>query len=227
MIGIYKITSPTNKIYIGQSVDINKRFKQHKKMSGGIKNMTRLFNSFRKYGPENHKFEIIEICNVDELNNRERYWQDFYNVIGVNGLNSRLTTSKDKSGYDSLETRLKRSKSLMGHKHSEETKKKLSKPKTKEHIEKIRIIQKNKCKSIIKRQSESLKKNIENSNRLKEFNKVRSKRVICYDRITNEVIGEYESIREASRKTNVDRKCISLSISGKYKYSKNKYFEYV
>jgi len=58
MIGIYKITSPSKKIYIGQSVDIERRFKWHKKHT--IKTNGKLSNSFKKYGADNHVFEIVD-----------------------------------------------------------------------------------------------------------------------------------------------------------------------
>ena len=57
MIGIYKITSPTNRIYIGQSINIEYRFKQYRWIKA--KSQTRLRNSFLKHGVENHKFEIV------------------------------------------------------------------------------------------------------------------------------------------------------------------------
>ena len=45
----------------------------------------------------NIKFEIIEQCILTQLNERERYWQDYYDVLGINGLNCKLTETKDKS----------------------------------------------------------------------------------------------------------------------------------
>jgi predicted GIY-YIG superfamily endonuclease len=42
MIGIYKITSPTNKVYIGQSLDIEKRFVNYKGLF--CKQQTKLYN---------------------------------------------------------------------------------------------------------------------------------------------------------------------------------------
>ena len=83
--GIYKITSPTGKIYIGQSVNIHKRFTRYKNL--GCVNQPRLYNSFIKYGVENHVFEIIEECLFEEMNIRERYWQEHYDVISNKGLN--------------------------------------------------------------------------------------------------------------------------------------------
>lgn len=89
MIGIYKITSPSNKIYIGQSINIKKRFKKYKRLD--CKSQPRLYKSFLKYGFINHLFEIIEECKFEELNIRERYWQDYYDVINEKGLNCVLT----------------------------------------------------------------------------------------------------------------------------------------
>ena len=112
MIGIYKITSPNNKIYIGQSVNVERRIFKYKKFKD-CKNQFKLLNSFNKYGIENHIFEILEECNIELLNERERYYQDLYNVI-KKGLNCRLTTTIDKSGFLSQETKDKISKANKG-----------------------------------------------------------------------------------------------------------------
>lgn len=111
MIGIYKITSPSGRIYIGQSVDIDSRLAHYKRLD--CKGQIKLFNSLKKYGVEKHTFEIIEECSVFELSNREGYWQDFYNSI-YSGLNCRRVSTKDKSGYDSKETIEKRISKLRG-----------------------------------------------------------------------------------------------------------------
>ena len=115
IIGIYKITSPTKRIYIGQSVNIYKRFKQYEKLD--CKRQIRLYNSLIKYGYKNHKFEIIDICDITYLNNKEQYYQELFNCIGKHGLNCRVTSSNDKTGYFSDETRSKLSKSNIGNKN--------------------------------------------------------------------------------------------------------------
>lgn len=133
MIGIYKITSPTNRIYIGQSVNIEKRFRRYKIIASNVKGQTRLFRSLTKYGSENHFFEVIEECEIDKLNERERYYQDLYNCIGDNGLNCKLTKVNDRSGKVSKFTLSRISKSQLGNnnwlgkKHTQETKDKISK----------------------------------------------------------------------------------------------------
>lgn len=113
MIGIYKITNPNNKVYIGQSIDIEKRFRDYI----GLKSKSQLLlhRSFLKYGIDIHTFEIIEECDRESLNNRERYWQDYYNCINPEkGLNLKLTNADDKPSILSQESRDKLSKSSLG-----------------------------------------------------------------------------------------------------------------
>ena len=112
MIGIYKITSPTKKIYIGQSINIQKRFLSYKGLH--CKSQTIIFNSLKKHGSENHKFEILCECEISELNDKERYYQDLYSAIGISGMNCKLTKSKDRSGKASEKTKEKMRISLKG-----------------------------------------------------------------------------------------------------------------
>ena len=116
MIGIYKITSPTKKVYIGQSVNIEKRFLSYKGYN--CKNQNILYNSFLKYGVSKHKFEILEQCDMNQLNDKERYYQDLYSAIGKSGLNCRLTKSSDRSGSISEFHKQKISDSNIGRKKS-------------------------------------------------------------------------------------------------------------
>ena len=125
MVGIYKIKSPNNKIYIGQSIDIDRRFRDYRKPSGQPK-QTKLYNSIKKYGIDNHIFEIVEECETIELNNRERFYQDFYNSV-ENGLNCKYVTTIGRVGSLSTETKNKISNSNKGKKFSQYTKDKLSK----------------------------------------------------------------------------------------------------
>lgn len=88
--GIYKLISPNNKIYIGQSIKIEQRWIDHKRRAK--KNSTshsfKLYNSIRKYGWENFKKEITEVCDPDQLNDREIYYINLYDSINF-GLNGR------------------------------------------------------------------------------------------------------------------------------------------
>ena len=95
MVGIYKITSPTGKIYIGQSTNIKVRWNNYRKIRA--KGQIKLYNSLIKHGPENHKFEVILECAEESLNKMERHYQELFNTQ-QEGLNCRLTKTDDKSG---------------------------------------------------------------------------------------------------------------------------------
>lgn len=102
--GIYKITSSTNRIYIGQSNDIRRRILTYYEPKGG-QSQVRLKASFNKYGIDLHTFTLLEECEESLLNVRERYWQEFYNVLSKKGLNCKMTTTLDKSGILSKKTK--------------------------------------------------------------------------------------------------------------------------
>ena len=87
--GIYKITNQlTKEIYIGQSVNISDRFKQHIKCGLGIdaSSTNKLYNNMQKYGVWNFTFELLQKCNRDKLNEKERFWIEMYqsNKVGMN-----------------------------------------------------------------------------------------------------------------------------------------------
>jgi len=125
MIGIYKVTSPVGRVYIGQSTDIDYRFSCYKRLK--CKPQLRIYNSFMKYGVDNHVFEIVEECSAESLNERERHWQDFYNVLGKEGLNCLLVSTESLRKVLSDEMKLKISKSLTGFRHTDESRAKISK----------------------------------------------------------------------------------------------------
>lgn len=90
--GIYKITNKENhKIYIGQSVNIEARWRRHKSIPTYLQDKP-LYRAFNKYGIDNFTFEIIELCPISSLNDREKYWIHYYDSYN-NGYN--LTTGGD------------------------------------------------------------------------------------------------------------------------------------
>jgi group I intron endonuclease len=76
MVGIYKITNPKGKVYIGQSVNIPSR--KNKYTLNHTKGQPKISRSITKYGFENHLFEIIEECSIEQLNEKETYWKQYY-----------------------------------------------------------------------------------------------------------------------------------------------------
>jgi hypothetical protein len=88
VVGIYKITSPSGKVYIGQSVDIEKRFKTYLRCS--CKSQKKLLASLIKHKPENHKYEILMVCEKEELSKYEKHFVDAYGSFNSDiGLNLR------------------------------------------------------------------------------------------------------------------------------------------
>lgn len=87
--GIYKIENLINKkIYIGKSIDILTRWKEHKvNYMNPAKDCT-LYRAIRKHGIENFSFTIIEECEPTNeiLNEREKYWINYYDSF-KNGYN--------------------------------------------------------------------------------------------------------------------------------------------
>ena len=87
--GIYKITNKqTGDIYIGQSVNVADRWKQHVKCGLGIdaSATNKLYNNMQRYGVWNFTFEILQKCTRDKLNEKERFWIQMYqsNKVGLN-----------------------------------------------------------------------------------------------------------------------------------------------
>lgn len=79
--GIYKITNLHNGMtYVGQSVDIADRWRQHIKRGLGADPPTKnkLYPAMLEDGVENFSFEIVEKCPKESLNEREKFWQDYF-----------------------------------------------------------------------------------------------------------------------------------------------------
>ena len=87
-IGIYKIENLINgSIYIGQSIDIEKRWSTHISILNQNNHYNaHLQNAWNKYGSENFQFSIVEECKPLELNDREIYWIKKYDSF-INGYN--------------------------------------------------------------------------------------------------------------------------------------------
>lgn len=121
---IYKITSPNNKVYIGQTINFEQRCRKYKYQA--FKGQIKLWNNCQKYlwNPIN-TIEIIEICRRDILDERERYWINEYNSY-IDGLNADLGGKTRKGFKHSEQTKEKLRKANLGKKHSDETRKKMS-----------------------------------------------------------------------------------------------------
>lgn len=130
--GIYRWRNKiTNDIYIGQSVDLAKRFIRYFNLSY-LKNRETLVISraLIKYGYSNFSLDILEYCAIDNLTEREQYYMDKlnprYNTLKIAGSSSghKLSALRSRpSGPEDLvsmdlgrgkETKSKISKALKG-----------------------------------------------------------------------------------------------------------------
>jgi len=163
--GIYKITNiVNNKVIIGQSSDIYKRWSYYRSMlKQGKYNNDHLQKSWDKYGEGNFQFDIIETGNIETLNEKEILWINKYKsddpAYGYN-----LISGGNRPVF-SDEVRRKMSESHKGLIRSEEHKMHLSlsnkgKKLSKEHKQKIREshIGQKRTEEAKKKTSESLRK---------------------------------------------------------------------
>lgn len=88
--GIYKITNVnTDQSYIGQSLDVYKRWTDHCKAGLGIDTPAgnKLYKSMQEDGLQNFTFELLCECPKEQLNDKEKYFIQLYqaDVYGFNG----------------------------------------------------------------------------------------------------------------------------------------------
>lgn len=240
--GIYKITSPSNKIYIGQAVDLLKREKSYKRAS--CVNQPKIYQSILKYGWNAHSFEILEICNEESLNYKEQFYIQLYDTFNTpHGLNLQ---SGGEHARPSDETRKKISQNRKG--------KCKGRKLPKEQIDKIR--QANSSKSIEEKQNISrkisiagkgrkmkeesvkkgVKKRMENgvynllkikmkgnqyakgnkfSEEWKEKNKLKKAKSILQFNLDGTFVNKFQSARDATVKLNKDGNLVVLAAIGR------------
>jgi group I intron endonuclease len=178
---IYKIVNDINdKVYIGKTENsLAKRFAEHCKDSQKREEEQRpLYNAMRKYGVEHFSIELIEECDIEIVSMREQYWIGFYKGY-TDGYNA--TLGGDGKAYINREEILdlwSSGKSL------------------KEIVEIVKhdtgwvsqILQSNGVdKTEISKRSQ------------KHWGNRAPKEVLMLDKNTNEVLGTFESTREAAR----------------------------
>lgn len=94
--GIYKITNQIdNRCYIGQSVNVSQRWKDHAKCGLGIDTPAgnKLYKAMIEEGIWNFSWELLEECPREQLDSREKYYIDLYNAYDF-GYNSNKGNGK-------------------------------------------------------------------------------------------------------------------------------------
>lgn len=206
--GIYKITNPRGQVYVGQSINIERRFKEYKRLakrSAGRK----LLNSLKVFGVENHTFEIIEECTNELLHNREHYWKVFFNTV-EKGLN--CDYFDQGGGPRCQEIRDKISKATLGKPKSEAHKANMRKPKSEEHKKNISLA-KQQITDETKRKISEAKKGKTPNRDYKEWAKTITKPVLQYD-LEGNFIKEWEGVKIAALHLGCDPTTITANLRG-------------
>jgi group I intron endonuclease len=225
---IYKITNLINKkVYIGKTERGNprKRWSEHlKKLKSNVHVNKHLLSSYKKYGPDAFKFEVLlEINSLQELNEEEmrliKKYKSYNSEFGYN------KTFGGDGGRPTEETRLKLSEVSKGRKL------------TREHIEKIRKsrIGSNLPPGVKKKLSEfwtgvSRPKSIEHRNKLKQAsigNSNASKKIepteyvrqcsVCETKVYHK---NFSALNRALKRTSMCRKCAAER--RKYEHTRRK-----
>lgn len=203
MIGIYGIHNLLNdKWYVGQSINIDLRWKHHRCALDNKYHYNRhLLRSWLKYGADNFEFVVLEECNVEELNEKEKSWisklQAYTNGYNIcEGGDGTLGCKwSEESKRDFAESRLGEHNPFYNRKHSTEWKEAFSK---RQQGEKNHLY-----------------------GRLGKSHH-RSKPIRCVE--TNIV---YYGHREAERQTGINRNNICSCCTGKLKTAGGYHWEYV
>lgn len=113
MITIYKITSPSGRVYIGQTKNFYKRKQTYKRLH--CKTQYLLYNSLKKYGWEAHIMEKLSRVKENEADESEKMYIELYKTYYKDGRGMNLT----RGGYNtqSEETKKKISIALLGSKN--------------------------------------------------------------------------------------------------------------
>lgn len=96
--GVYRIYNTiTGDSYVGQSLDILRRLKEHYKTLNSLvysHHSPRLQEDWDKYGEDSFRAEVLEVCPESKLEEREKYWIQFYGADSENGYNVRVVYNK-------------------------------------------------------------------------------------------------------------------------------------
>ena len=213
--GIYKITSPSGRVYIGQSWDIKDRFRKYQ-----YKNAQRiLMNSFEKYSRENHKFEVLKEINPSSSQKLMDTFEIFYIAL-FRRRGFKLLNIKEggKGGRHSEETKQRISEAKKGHSYNvgiiftEEHRRNISLGKKGKKISPESIIKREatrKARPRTQKEKDSVKKLQEASMKV-----LRKPIIQLKDGI---IVNEFISIMEAERVTGIRNTAIGNFLKGRSK----------
>lgn len=207
MVGIYKITNPEGKVYVGQSWELEERKKRYGRPSVN-KNQKKIYNSIKKYGWNNHVFEVIHTLpadiNQDVLNRYEVLYWDLYKSCVIEMLNIR---EPGRGGKNSEETRLLMKANNWNAKHKGENSPHFGKKHTQEHIDKCHP--KGEKSAMFGRFGK-------NHPRFGHPQSDYQKSIMSKKIINTETLEEYESVRKAAEVFQINETTLCKILKGKY-----------
>jgi group I intron endonuclease len=216
--GIYTITNLiNNKIYVGSSIDIKNRLKQHIKcLKGNYHDNDYLQKSFNKYGIDNFAFEVLEYCDKNLCVHLEQYWMNL-----LNSYNLLFGFNLKPVAFNSL-----------GYKHSNKTKEFLSDFRKLHPINlqgREKISKAHTSKKYSKEHKEAISKGLRNKPKSQQhkdkLRKCKFKTVYQYD-LEDNFIKEWESPIIAAKALNFDAGNIANCARGKSKLKTYKNFKW-
>lgn len=232
--GIYMLSNQlTNEIYIGQSVDISKRFRNYLNLNY-IKSRNKFIISraLIKYGYSNFSLIIMEYCDKLDLTIREQYYLNKlnpqYNILKIAGSSWGFKHSEETKRKISQSLKgiyVKEKSALFGRKHTEETNKLRSFKKLKEKSPIFGKIHNKDTLNLIREKALGIKYSKEAKLKMSA---VRGNPVNIYEKCSSEgfkLIGNFVSVRRASVFLNVSHNTIRRYINSgevfkeRYKFS--------
>lgn len=97
-----------NKVYIGQSLNPEKRFKEHCYFRKD-RNNSLITNAIHKYGKEHFWFELLEE-NIEDFDEKEIFYISKYNSIKPNGYNIEVGGNSGNCGFSSIQSAISKEK---------------------------------------------------------------------------------------------------------------------
>ena len=232
MFTVYKITNlKNNKSYIGSSIRVDKRWKQHIRTSKNPNSSQYnypLYRAFRKYGINNFSFDVLkdDFNNQQEMqeyqhimiiyfNSVENGYNQTYQTIGIDKNNENFKKMIQKRSQRCAKINIDNQILEIYSSYHDAARKNGSNEENASRIRKV-------CKGLSNGFLGEIYRDLNQNNQIVYFpikKYKQRKKIIGIDLINTDNILYFDSISEASRKLSIPRKSLSSCINGDKRYS--------